>query len=134
MTYMQEQEIQSIVTQAQSQGIDVYEILSKREYAFLNGSFVPNNNYACQLRHCIKRKIEKALGNPKGQTLGNPNETYNTHDSPNEIPRGRGLAWYASSLGRSRSPVQIRPTPLNYKQNTIPQNNLHLYSLVRTLR
>lgn len=117
---MQEQEIASIVMQAQTQGIDMYEILSKREMQFLNGSFEPNLNYARLLQFTIKRKLKKALGNPNGHESSRYNFVtrempclYNvTHDP---IPRGRGLAWYASSLGRSRSPVQIRPTPLNYE-------------------
>ncbi len=59
-------ELQTEIMEAQNKGVDLFGLLTKREYAFLSGSFTPTMNYARQLRFTIRQKVTKALGNPNG--------------------------------------------------------------------
>ncbi len=49
------------IRKAQSEGIDMSAVLSRREIQFLSGQFTPDNDYARQLRFNIRRKLDGAL-------------------------------------------------------------------------
>jgi len=69
----QTNEIQSVIIQAQSRGIDVSAILSKREMQFVCGQFKPNMNYERRLRLSIRQKLK---------TLQNDNALANSGAAP----------------------------------------------------
>ncbi|MGH9921570.1 MAG: hypothetical protein ACRD38_02340 [Nitrososphaerales archaeon] len=64
----QTNEIQSVIIKAQSLGIDISALLSRRELQFVSGQFTPNMNYERRLRFSIRQKL-KALQN--GNALPN---------------------------------------------------------------
>ena len=90
----QTNELQTTITQAQNQGIDLFEALTKKEYAFLTGRFIPNANYARYLRCSIKQKL-KALENSNNHEqrryeilTGQTDDTPCLNNAPNNSTRG----------------------------------------------